>query len=261
MTDHHVRRFDQANLQSKLRRYLPHSVELRSASHEVDGQTLVVVYVAPHPDGFVVFEADGTYSGPDGRERFEFRAGEVFFRHGSASERWRQSDIATVREGILQRERENWRREFRDDLAATVGTAAAARDIAAGPAGMLDWRLDEEALVGAVIEQIRRDDRLPLELLLLRLPAEAREAVGQDDRERLGVIVDRIAAIAATLVLADLDDRLDRAVAALVAIYNAGYDERGMPRGGPGMPSAVIWLDVITRVFAIGAFAVRRRNW
>jgi hypothetical protein len=68
-----VQAFDQANLQGKLRRYLPESVEVRTAAHQIDGEMVIVVYVAPHPDGFVVFDADGAYPGNDGRDRFEFR--------------------------------------------------------------------------------------------------------------------------------------------------------------------------------------------
>jgi hypothetical protein len=82
-------------------------------------------------------------------------SGEVFARHGTSSERWTHADIARIRQGLRDRERERWRREFREDLTATLAAASAAQNVASGPAGVLDWRLDEETLVGAVIEQVR----------------------------------------------------------------------------------------------------------
>jgi hypothetical protein len=256
----HVAVFDQAILQGKLRRYLPESVEVRSAARELDGAVLVVIYVAAHPDGFVVFEADGAYKHTDGRDRFEFRAGEVLVRHGTASERWTQADIARIRQGLRERERERWRLEFREDFAATLGTATAARQVADAPAAMLDWRLDEQTLTGALIEQIRRNDPLPLELLLMRLPGEARAAIDADDRETLGVVTDRLAAITATLLLTRRPELFDAGITALVATYNAGFDRRGFPCGA-ATPPEIIWLAVIERVLGIGAFAVRRRDW
>lgn len=262
VTAEDVQAFDQANLQAKFRRYLPESVEVRTAAHEIDGNTVIVIYIAPHPDGFVVFERNGSYTDARGREQIELRAGEVFARHGTASERWTQADIIRIRQGLRDRERERWRREFREDVGEMLGAATAGQAVAAAPAATLDWRLDEQTLIAAVIEQVRRDDLIPLELLMTRLPSEARAAIADRDRERLDLILDRLTAIAATLMLIRREDRFDGAVAALVTIYNAGFDSRGMPRGADqGLMPAVVWLDVIERVEALGAFAVRRRDW
>ena len=45
----------------KLRRWLPEPLELRTATHEIGGTLLTLVYVGPNPQGFRVFHADGQY--------------------------------------------------------------------------------------------------------------------------------------------------------------------------------------------------------
>lgn len=94
-TVNQLKLFDPAILHDKLGKYLPKHSEIRSAIHEHRGQSFVLIYIAPHPDGFCIFERDGVYQ--DGKEqKFIFRAGEVYARHGTKSERWKQEDQAMI---------------------------------------------------------------------------------------------------------------------------------------------------------------------
>ena len=76
ITDTQARLFDDASLRDKLGRYLPADLEIHSGRHKTDAGWLVVIYVAPHPDGAVVFRADGTYQ--VGRAVTAFRKGDVY---------------------------------------------------------------------------------------------------------------------------------------------------------------------------------------
>jgi len=96
VTDAHATLFDESRLRAKVTRYLPEPLTLRTARHEVDGNRLVVVYVGPHPDGFVILQRDGQTS-----NGHAFRRGDVFVRHGTASERWSASDFAQIKEALL----------------------------------------------------------------------------------------------------------------------------------------------------------------
>jgi hypothetical protein len=78
--------FDPAILHDKLSRYLLSTVEIRSAMHLHESQTWVLLYVAPHPDGFCVFTRDGVYE-DGGKPVIVFRKGDVFARHGTRSEK------------------------------------------------------------------------------------------------------------------------------------------------------------------------------
>jgi len=89
--------FDEARLSAKVKKYLS-GVVLRTATHSQADQDYVVVHVAPHPDGFAIFTQDGQYTHRStGKQNTAFRTGEVFARHGTASERWQQGDVARIR--------------------------------------------------------------------------------------------------------------------------------------------------------------------
>ncbi|HEX6506207.1 MAG TPA: hypothetical protein VF221_01115 [Chloroflexota bacterium] len=91
----HLELFDTATLHNKLAKYVPKPFEIRAATHHFQGQSYALVYVAPHPKGCCIFERDGVY--PDGKSQtIVFRAGEVFARHGTRSERWNQTDIDSI---------------------------------------------------------------------------------------------------------------------------------------------------------------------
>jgi predicted HTH transcriptional regulator len=55
-----AKHFDDATLRQKLGIYLTEP-EVRSAQHEVDGQTLVLIYVAPSEHGWCIFKQPGEY--------------------------------------------------------------------------------------------------------------------------------------------------------------------------------------------------------
>lgn len=93
----HLELFDPANVHAKVAKYIPKPFELRVAVQTHQHQLFAVIYVAPHPDGLCVFEHAGNYTEPGKGTRTVFRAGDVFARHGTASERWNQHDIETVK--------------------------------------------------------------------------------------------------------------------------------------------------------------------
>jgi Schlafen, AlbA_2 len=96
LSDAQARLLDESRVRPKLERYLPPPVSIHVAEHLLDGGRVVVIYVPPHPDGFVIMNADGH----DG-ERVAFRQGDVFMRHGTSTERWRQSDVGRIKSLIL----------------------------------------------------------------------------------------------------------------------------------------------------------------
>jgi hypothetical protein len=96
----HLDLFDPATLHAKLAKYLPRPFEIRSATHMYQGQVYALIYVMPHQDGFCIFERDGAYL--DGKDQtVVFRAGDVFARHGTRSERWNQRDVPGIKERLL----------------------------------------------------------------------------------------------------------------------------------------------------------------
>lgn len=92
-----ARRLDETIVRNKIKTWVPEPFDIRVAIHEVSGCRVAMIYVAPSPDGFCIFKADGFNAG-----RPVFRAGDVFARHGSASERWQQADITRIRTNLRE---------------------------------------------------------------------------------------------------------------------------------------------------------------
>lgn len=95
LTPAQLRLLDEATLRPKLERYLPGPIDLRVVQQQIDGNTVVLIRVGRHPDGFVIMKADGQTS-----EALVFRKGDVYMRHGTSSERWNQSDIPRIRQRL-----------------------------------------------------------------------------------------------------------------------------------------------------------------
>jgi hypothetical protein len=146
---------------------------------------------------------------------------------------------------------------------------------ASADADDLDWDLDRETLVSAVTEQLRRRDDIPVRLLLDGAPALAARILRPDPegeprnldaeqaaaRAQLGGLLDRISAIAARALVIQTTQLLDLSLTALDSIYNGAFDERGYERRDLIIEPAQVWLAVIERIYALGALAVRKRNW
>lgn len=207
-----------------------------------------------------MFKADGSYAGPDGRERFKFRAGDVFARHGTASERWTQRDLDRVRRRIRDQEKERWREELRGEL-AHLDAGRDAQALAAGPAANLSWQLDLDAFIATSVELARRGDDIPLRLLLNGLPARVDELITSGQDEQLADILDRIACLLATFMSIGRDALFSNTLSALVAAYVRAFDDRGIGRTDTRISAPHIWLMIVERVHAVGALAIRTESW
>ncbi len=254
--------FDEATLRAKLREWIPEPLELAVAVHTHGGHQFAVIYVGHNPMGCCIFAADGQYG--SGRQQMTvFRKGDIFVRHGSASEAAQQHDLDRIWARVEKTWREKDRTRFADDLKRALAAAQIAQ-AAVGPVAALTWKVDGKTFELLVLEQLRHGDEIPLRLLTSRMWQDAAALVGDGDREELGVLLDRLACLAAIGLEMDKPAVFDRAVWTLVKVYEQAFDANGMPLmrpPAPGIPAPELWLAVIERVIAVGAVAVRRRDW
>ncbi len=255
LTEAQARLFDDATLRGKFDRYLPRPYEIRSCAHMKDGHHVVVVYVAPHESGFCIFAHDGGRT--DGSTAF--RKGEVFARHGTASERWQQTDIDRALARRLQAAKDQWERDALHPLLDRIGGGGDAQRLAAGPHEALSWRLDPDTFRSAIIEQLRAQDHVPLRLLLNGLPNEAKQLLDAGDDDDFRRLIDRVASLVALAMEIEDDGLLERALSCLLAIFETDIGDHTDLRRG--QDSARAWLDIGLRVYGLGALAVRYRNW
>jgi hypothetical protein len=257
LSPEHQKLFDEATLRPKLAKWLPESFELRTAVHELDDCTFAIIYVAPSADGFCVFKDDGKYS-DGGRDRFVFRKGEVFARHGTSSERWRQSDIDRIRQNMAASLKEQWRADLREDL-TQLGIAHGAQRLIEGPAANFTWRLDTATFESATLELLRRNDDIPLQRFLNELAADAAPLVEGREWDELTTLVGRAISLAAQAITYQRRKWLNLALDAMSNIYRLGFDPSGYQRNDG--KSEDLWLIVVEHLLALGALAVRKGDW
>ena len=253
---------DEAKLRAKLRKWIPEPLDLATAVHEHNGNQLAVVYVGPNAKGCCIFAADGQY-GVGKQQVTAFRKGETFVRHGSASERAQQHDLDRIWARAEKAWREKDRVRLADDLKRALAAAQTAQ-AADGPAAALTWRVDGKTFEQLVLEQLRHTDEIPLRLLTSRMWQDAAALMGDGERDELGVLLDRRACRAAIGLEMDTPAVFDRGAWTLAKVYEQAFDANGTPLmqpPTPRIPAPELWLAVIERVIAVGALAVRRRDW
>ncbi|MCA1693543.1 MAG: ATP-binding protein, partial [Actinobacteria bacterium] len=251
------RMYDEANLRPKLSHWLSEPFELRTAVHPVEDCTFALIYVVPREDGFCIFSDDGKYH--DGQtEQILFRKGEVFVRHGTVNERWRQTDIDRIRKNLTAREKQRWRAELREEL-IELGIARDAQLLITGPAASFTWRLDTATFDSATLELFRRDDDIPLQRLLNEAATDAAPLIDAGDLDELGTLVGRVTSVAAQAIAYRRLQWFDRAVDALATIYRLGFDAHGLRRSDDKAED--LWLIVIEHLLGLGALAVRQAEW
>lgn len=243
--------FDESRLRAKLRRWIPEPFQVQSASHTVDANTFVIVHVSPNPAGFVVMADDGRW---DNDKDLVFRRGDVYVRHGTASELWNQRDIDRIVAKRVATEKDRWRAELADDM-KKITTAESAHQITRASGAAVSWQIDEATFDAAVLDLLRRDDDVPLRLLMLEAPAAAIRSQEDDAVDDSRTALNRIAEVAALSLFVARPQWATSSSEALAVAYG---------RGGAvadRVAQADFWMSVMARVFAIGGVAVRTENW
>jgi len=253
--------FDSATLRAKVTRYVEAPVQIVSQPHEVDGRTVVVIYVAPNPDRLPVPTSSiGQYAKGNGKMETVFSEGEVLIREGTSNVRLRYAHW----HGLLERFRESIKAEARsdaDELIRRVVEGFRAGRTAYSPSVPLDPGMDDETLVEALIALFESGSTVRVQRFLndAGLRAGAGEPEVRDERLRA---LNRIALIACQAVLYRKDDVYRLAIAALERAYNARLlTANSVPWVGNDAARAQHYLDVLVRVLAIGGLAVRREAW
>jgi hypothetical protein len=262
-TEDQAKLFDEATLRAKLAKWLPEPFELKVRVHRHGGNLFALVYVGPNPKGCCIFRADGQCL-KNGKEVTVFRSGDIFVRHGTASERAQQHDLDRIFARAEQAWAERARERFAADLERALAAQQAAQTAAAGPAAALTWKVDGTTFTSLLIEQLRRGDDIPVRLLTDQMWRDAASLVGAGHQDELDVLLDRVACLAAIGLELDRRPVFERAVWTFAKVYEQGFDANGVPLLSvvpPRIPSQRLWLAVIERVLAVGALAVRRRDW
>jgi hypothetical protein len=264
------RAFDEATLAPRLLKYLPEPLELRTRLLEWKGHKVALIYVGRHRSGCAIFRADGQYE-KGGQLVVRFRAGEVFWRDGTRSERLSQRGLEEIIERRVADEKASWldeqqdiRRHDRAELEASV----AARQAVGSSLGAVNLDLEPSALVASALELVRADDTIALRHLMNEALTRARAAIERGEIEtELADVVDKLACLGAAFLQYELREWFERVVELLGRVFSEGFAGGDPRRFGhatsisPTETGPRVWLLVLERIYALGALAVRLRDW
>ncbi|WP_432903962.1 AlbA family DNA-binding domain-containing protein [Micromonospora matsumotoense] len=258
LTARHLQLFDESRVRAKIVKYLPEPFDFSVARHTIDGCPMVLLYVSASPKGFHIFSRNGEYELDDPqakggkRKGFEFRRGEVFVRRGTSSVVWEPADRERLIGAIVARHKDQWRTEYRDEITAMINVRFSAHNLQQLPAAAMTWRLDPDAFDELTLELLRRQDLIPLRRALLQSVADAAAIPDLPDFDTL---LHRVTSVAAQALTYQEQPWFIEAVQALTQIF-----ERPGP---PTDPASTLErrLLVAAHGYALGALAVRMRNW
>lgn len=257
-------KFDEANLRQKISRYIEPPFDIQTATHAVQNTHLVLVYVAPHPTSFAVIKQDGHWDEPQKngktRQRFVLRQGDVFVRQGTRSVRWQQNDV----ERVLQRRDDRLREAAREEAVKTMVAyreGIQAQQLAAGPTAGISWNLPLATFTDVITELLRRNDRQPLDLLLVAAPGRTEAAARAGDESEVVSMLDRLISLAAVAATVRDSALFIETIRALTAVYRLGFTSEGLRRNDADLMPQSLWLHVASRVEALGALLVRLERW
>ncbi len=145
LSDTQAGKLDEATLRAQVQAFIGTPLELFLDKTIVwRTKRYAIVTVLKCPRSPVVFEKIGQYSAPEAgnKQTIVFREGEVFVRHGSASERWNQEDARTIYARVVEREKERWLAEVLPDIRKLIQAAGSA--VPAPPSAQEHLRSDAE---------------------------------------------------------------------------------------------------------------------
>jgi hypothetical protein len=260
------RDLDEARLAPKLRKWLPEPLTIATRVAELKGHVIAVVYVARHPQGCAILKKDGTYR-EGGEDKHLFQAGDVFWRDGTRTVRLSQAGLTEVINNQVEAAKADWiaeqgrirQREQAEYRAAAQG---------GGPLGSVNLDMEPASLNLAALELVRRSDPIALRRLFNEALSRARSLVGRSGVDaELAHLLDELACLAATFLMYEVEEWFGEAVETLVKIYSVplqpGDAERFAYSTGisPAEPGPKVWLEIIERVYSLGALAVRVERW
>lgn len=247
------KQFDSAALRQRVATYVEAQISVVSQVHRVKGRQVVLIYIAPNPEGLPVpTSKDGQYDGGGGRSKTVFTAGEVLIREGTSNTRLRYAHWHL----LLARYRDKVRTEARQDIDDLVRRVVGS--VGSGPASVpLDAGMDDATLTEALLTQLEAGASSVRIQQFLNDRAQQAGTLNESEPEARTRALDQICLVAAQSVMYRSDEVFLLAVEALVRAYEAQWK-----LGGHEHPQrAGHYLDILVRVLALGALCVRRASW
>jgi hypothetical protein len=246
--------FDSAALTEIVRGYVDAPIDIRAQVHTLHlagaPARMAVIYIAPPADGIpAVMAKDGIAKAPSGVNITRFNRGVVFTREGTSNA------VVTHRTwgNVLANFRYQQRAESRQDVDALIHrTLQMVGTSGAPPMIVPDLAMDVATFTDAVSMTLTEGNVRALRKFFVA--AKNAYLQGESEEQRT-IALNRIAAVAAEAVIVGDIAAVKLAMDVLFDLYESYLFTPGTTGGKQGAPAK--WLDIILRVMAVGAAAVR----
>jgi hypothetical protein len=231
--------YDEANLRLILQKYLPPDLGVHSQTHIVDTHNVVLVHVEAGDGGPLALIKDGIYQDATNQPVYEFHTGERYIREGTSNALFTGAPHQVA---LLLKQR---------------ATAPPAAD----PGDSMTLEAAPSELAGAARELLRRQDDVPLRLLLGGAEARIRQAIAQQAWHEITETLDRLLVLAGVYVSLSADTPAREVVETFRRVFEIGLEESEIARQATAAWSPRLWLEVTARAEILGALALRLRRW
>jgi hypothetical protein len=254
--------FDSASLMQKVRNFIDQPLAIVSAVHviEVTGvaHSVALVYVPTSPSGLPLpVTRNGEYTDErSNRSVSMLRLGEVVIREGTSTTHLAHRHWQRLLASYTDQVKAEARKDI-DDLIRSVVESGGIALSTSGPPLVLE--MDDSAFGLALMSASRAQIRA-----VLSQATDAGVASARGFESDLPRALDKIAIVGAFAVTHSKRKLLDAVVTAFLHVYAAA--PRPSPYSVPltypaDVATATLWREVVMRVMAVGAAAVRAENW
>lgn len=246
--------FDSAALTEIVRGYVDAPIDIRAQVHTLHlagvPARMAVIYIAPPADGIpAVMAKEGAAPGASGGKIKRFDRGVVFTREGTSNA------VVTHKTwgNVLANFRNQQRIESRQDVDALVRRTLQMVGTSTAPSMLVpDLDMDAATFTETVSTTLTRGNVRAIRKFL----GTAKSAYLHGKvKEQRTVALNRIAAVATEAVIVGELSAVNQAMDVLSELYESHLTIPGRTGGEPGAQAE--WLEIILRVMAVGAVAVR----
>ena len=230
--------YDEANLRAILQKYLPPELRVHSQTHVLEGNQVVLIHVEAGDGGPLEVVKDGIYEAAN-QPVYEFRAGDRYIREGTSNVLFTGAPHQVA---LLLKQRTT--APPADDPADTMTFDAAPGDLA-----------------GAARELLRRQDDVPLRMLLGGAEEQIRHSIEQEAWHDVTETLDRLLVLGGVYASLNADSQALEVVETFRRIFEIGLDESEIQREATAAWSPRLWLELTARAEILGALALRLRRW
>ncbi len=182
---------------------------------------------------------DGIYQDRNGQQASLFKAGERYIRDGTSNALFTGDEHQV---GLLMKPSTTGPPVF--DAADVLTFEGSLTDIA-----------------DAARQLLRKNDDVPLQLLLGTTEATVRSHVHAQEWSDVTRVLDRLVVLGCVYLGVGAEPQAKSVLGALMRVFEIGFDESDVGRQTTDAYSPRLWLEVTARAEVLGALALRLRRW